>query len=83
MKSIALVPLAALVDEAGTELLGGEGTVQFGEPPAGEAGVCDVRVVRGTDGRPELDPARFDHVAYAEAVAAASAVACARDPAMS
>jgi len=23
------------VDEAGTELLGGEGTVQFGEPPAG------------------------------------------------
>ena len=27
------------VDEAGTELLGGEGTVQFGEPPAG---VVDV-----------------------------------------
>lgn len=27
------------VDEAGTELLGGEGTVQFGEPPAG---VTDV-----------------------------------------
>lgn len=23
------------VDEAGTELMGGEGTVQFGEPPAG------------------------------------------------
>jgi hypothetical protein len=23
------------VDESGTELLGGEGTVQFGEPPAG------------------------------------------------
>jgi uncharacterized protein DUF6941 len=27
------------VDDAGTELLGGEGTVQFGEPPAG---VVDV-----------------------------------------
>jgi hypothetical protein len=27
------------VDEAGNELLGGEGTVQFGEPPAG---VVDV-----------------------------------------
>jgi hypothetical protein len=27
------------VDEAGTELFGGEGTVQFGEPPAG---VVDV-----------------------------------------
>ena len=27
------------VDEGGTELLGGEGTVQFGEPPAG---VVDV-----------------------------------------
>lgn len=27
------------VDESGTELLGGEGTVQFGEPPAG---VMDV-----------------------------------------
>jgi hypothetical protein len=27
------------VDESGTELLGGEGTVQFGEPPAG---VVDV-----------------------------------------
>ena len=27
------------VDEAGTEMLGGEGTVQFGEPPAG---VVDV-----------------------------------------
>ena len=27
------------MDEAGTELLGGEGTVQFGEPPAG---VVDV-----------------------------------------
>jgi uncharacterized protein DUF6941 len=27
------------VDEAGTELLGGDGTVQFGEPPAG---VVDV-----------------------------------------
>ena len=27
------------VDEAGTELLGGEGTVRFGEPPAG---VVDV-----------------------------------------
>jgi len=27
------------VDETGTELLGGEGTVQFGEPPAG---VVDV-----------------------------------------
>ena len=27
------------MDDAGTELLGGEGTVQFGEPPAG---VTDV-----------------------------------------
>jgi hypothetical protein len=41
------------VDESGTELLGGEGTVQFGEPPAGvkdvEAGavlVFDVPLPR-------------------------------------
>src|SRR4051812_37440383 len=27
------------VDEGGNELLGGEGTVQFGEPPAGGGGV--------------------------------------------
>ena len=30
------------VDEAGAELLGGEGTVQFGEPPAG---VVDVEAI--------------------------------------
>ncbi|HEU4700360.1 MAG TPA: hypothetical protein VFS40_14345 [Gemmatimonadales bacterium] len=30
------------VDEAGTELIGGEGTVQFGEPPAG---IVDVEAI--------------------------------------
>lgn len=30
------------LDEAGTELLGGEGTVQFGEPPAG---IVDVEAI--------------------------------------
>ena len=44
------------VDDTGTELLGGEGTVQFGEPPAGvtdvEAGavlVFDVPLPRPGD----------------------------------
>jgi hypothetical protein len=39
-------------------------------PPFTKQSADDGTRRRWTDGRPELDPARFDHVAYAEAVRA-------------